>query len=343
MIDSFHGEDLANMAVSRRRFLGISASSLALLVAACGGQSPANSNAGNGPRIAPNLRLAFQPPYIAVFVLQQQKLLEQAFKDSTITIQYRRLLSLGPVTEALAGGSVDLGMGGTPIAAIAGGQPIRIVALIEHSPKTHAILVRPDSPIKTIQDLKGKKIGGPSGKNDSFPLLVLQRAGIKDTEVEWVKLENNEGRSALRTGAIDAWRTWDPFYAGVEAAKEGVALVNGESYIQNYVALFGRSDYIKSYPDTVKRFIQAYKQALDYVKTNHSAAVDLFVKQNKLAPEVAEFTLSRRQYTIQPPTQDYIDDLIQQSRLLKQFGVLQKEPDWSTIVDTSITKQALGS
>ena len=331
--------DFSHLTLSRRHFLGLGASSTtALLLAACGAQTSATKTAGK----APTLHLAFQPPYIGVFVLQQQKLLEEAFKGQKIDIQYRLLLSLDPIAEALSGGAVDLGMGGTPFAAIASGHPIRIVALVEHSPKTHAILVRPDGPIKTIQDLKGKKIAGPSGKNDSFILRVLQRAGIKDTEVELLKLENNEGRSALLTGAIDAWRTWDPFYADIQAAKKAIPLVDGEGYIQNYVALFGRSNYIKSYPDTVKSFIQTYKQALDYVKSHHDTAVNLFVQKNNLTSEVAELTLSRRNYLISAPTQDYIDDLAQQSKLLKQFGVLQTEPDWSSVVDKSIANQALG-
>jgi sulfonate transport system substrate-binding protein len=333
--------DFSHLTLSRRHFLGLGASSTALLLAACGA-AQAPKSTGNGPQTAPTLHLAFQPPYIGVFVLEQQKLLEKAFKGQTIDIQYRLLLSLDPIAEALSGGAVDLGMGGTPIAAIASGHPIRVVALVEHSPKTHAILVRPDGPIKTIQDLRGKKIAGPSGKNDSFPLLVLQRAGIKDTEVEWFTLENNEGRSALLTGAIDAWRTWDPFYADIQSTKKAIPLVDGEGYIQNYVALFGRSNYIKSYPDTVKRFIQAYKQALDYVKSHHDTAVNLFVQQNKLTPEVAELTLSRRNYLISAPTPDYTADLVEQSKLLKQFGVLQTEPDWSSVVDTSIANQALG-
>jgi sulfonate transport system substrate-binding protein len=333
--------DISHLSVSRRHFLGLSASTATLLLAACGSQTSTSSS--GGVPVAPTLRLAFQPPYIAVFVLQQQKLLEKAFKGSSINIQYRLLLSLDPISEAVAGGSVDLGLGGTPIAAIASGQPIHVVAVVEHSPKTHAILVKPGSSIKTIQDLKGKKIGGPSGKNDSFPLLVLERAGIKDTEVEWFKLENDVGRSALLTGAIDAWRTWDPFYAQVQAAKEAVPLVDGTSYIQNYVALFGRADYISSYPDTVKRFITTYKQALDYVKSHHTEAVNLFVQQNKLTSQVAELTLSRRQYLIEAPTQDYLDDLVQQSKLLKQFGVLQTEPNWSTFVNTTLAQQALKS
>lgn len=341
MSDLIDLSSLSDLHLSRRHLLGLGASTAALLLAACGGPAQSSGGANNGSQAAPTLRLAFQPPYIGVFVLQQQKLLEQAFKGTPTTIQYRLLLSLDPIAEALSGGAVDLGMGGTPIAAIASDHPIRVVALVEHSPRTHAILVRPDGPIKTIGDLRGKKIGGPSGKNDSFPLLVLQRAGIKDSEVEWLKLENNEGRSALLTGAIDAWRTWDPFYADIQSTKKAIPLVDGESYIQNYVALFGRTNYITSYPDAVKRFIRAYKQALDYVKSNREAAVNLFVQQNKLTPQVAELTLSRRHYEIQVPTQDYIADVAEQSRLLKQFGVLQKEPDWPAIVDTTIAQQAL--
>jgi sulfonate transport system substrate-binding protein len=223
------------------------------------------------------------------------------------------------------------------------GQPIRFIALVEHSPKTHAILVKPGSPIKSPSDLKGKKVGTPTGKNDIFPLRVLQQAGIKDTEVEWLKLENDAGGSALITGAIDAWHTWDPFYATVQLTKQAVPLVDGTDYIKNYVAIFGRTDYVENYPGTIKTFLQAYQQALDYVKAHHDAAVNLFVTQNKLSPQVADLTFSRREYVISSPTPDFIADLADQSKQLYQFGVIQKNPDWSQFVDTTIAKQALGS
>jgi sulfonate transport system substrate-binding protein len=133
---------LSDLHMSRRRLIAMGASSAAaFLLASCG---PAQTSGGSGSsHIAPHLRLAFQPPYIAVFVLQQQKLLEKAFHGSSIDIQYHSLLSLDPIAEAVAGGAVDLGMGSPPIGAIASGQPIRFIALVEHSPKTHAILVKP--------------------------------------------------------------------------------------------------------------------------------------------------------------------------------------------------------
>ncbi|GAA6618274.1 hypothetical protein NUACC26_040850 [Scytonema sp. NUACC26] len=76
-------------------------------------------------------------------------------------------------------------------------------------------------------------------------MRVLERIGLKDTDIKWVQLENDVGRAALLSGAIDVWATWDPFYASVEVAKEAIPIVDGTQYTLNYVALFGRTEYIE--------------------------------------------------------------------------------------------------
>jgi sulfonate transport system substrate-binding protein len=143
----------------------------------------ANPGSTNTGKNASKLRLGFQPPYVTVFAMREQKLLEKAFEGQPTSFEYRRMLSLKPVTEALAAGALDLGLGGTPIPAIAAGLPIRVIALIERSPKTHALLVRPDSPIKNIKDLKDKKIGTPTGRSHLLVVRVLERIGLKDTDL----------------------------------------------------------------------------------------------------------------------------------------------------------------
>jgi sulfonate transport system substrate-binding protein len=347
--------------LSRRRLLtlGLGLAPAAALLAACGAApsatapvAPTSASAGAAPTTAPaasagasapTLRLGFQPPYIAVFALQQQGLLDAAFKDTGTSVDARRLLSLNPIVEALAGGSLDLGLGGTPLGAIASGQPITVLALIERSPKTHAILVTPDSPLTTPADLQGKKLGNPVGQAYVFPQRVLQQAGLKPDDVEWIKLENNEGRAALVTGGIDAWATWDPFYASAEAEQQAKVLVDGEGYHTNYVTLFGRSDYVQQYPDVVKAFIRAYYGALTWVQQNREAAIELFVKENQLTPEVAELTFSRRNYLITPPNDEYLADVTDQGKLLKGLGVIQQEPDWTSVVNTTLATEALSS
>jgi sulfonate transport system substrate-binding protein len=288
------------------------------------------------------LRLGFQPPYVAIWVMQRQKLLEEEFKADKVNIQFQKVLSPAPMYEALAGGSLDLGMGGPPIPAIAAGRPIRIVALTERSPKTHALLARPDGPIKSVEDLKGKRIATPLGKAYAFPLRALERVGLKDTDVEIITVENNEGRSALLTGSIDSWGTWDPFYASVEADKQAVKLVDGDPFYPNYVTLFGRTEFIEKHPEAVIRFMKTYSTALGWVKENRSDALQIFTEENQYKPEVADLTWNRRNYLLDVPNDEFMADIQDQSKMYVRLGVIQQEPNWDAAVDTKLAKAALG-
>ncbi|MBH8578115.1 aliphatic sulfonate ABC transporter substrate-binding protein [Nostocaceae cyanobacterium CENA369] len=331
------------MRLKRRDLLGLGISTAAL--AACGklANSPSNTSsaipvAANNETSSAKLRLGFQPPYVAVYALREQKLLEKAFARKSTNFEFRRMLSLKPVTEALSASAIDLGLGGTPIAALAASIPIKIIALVERSPKTHALLVLPNSPIKTIADLKGKKLGNPSGKSYYFAIRVLERAGLKDSDVDWVQIENDAGRAALLSGAIDVWGTWDPFYASAEVAQEVVPLVDGEGYQLNYVALFGRTDYIENNPETIQKFLQAYKQAIFWAKDNRQAAVDILVKENKLSKQAAALTLGRRNLIFESPNDEYRQELINQSQLLTRLGLIEQQPNWDNAIDTTLAK-----
>jgi sulfonate transport system substrate-binding protein len=297
--------------------------------------------ASGGGSTPPEIRLGFQPPYVAVWVMQRQKLLEEEFTANNVNVVFQKLLSPAPMYEALTGGSLDLGMGGPPTTTIAAGRPIKIVALTERSPKTHAILVTPDSPIKSVEDLKGKKIATPLGKAYAFPLRALERAGLKDTDAEIITIENNEGRAALLTGAIDAWVTWDPFYASVEADKQARMIVEGGDWYPNYVTLFGRTEFIDKYPETVVRFLKTYKKALGWINENKGDALKIFTDENQYKPEVAELTWARRNYLLDAPNEEFMTDVKDQAKLFVRLGVTKDEPNWDTAVDTSLAKQAL--
>ena len=86
---------------------------------------------------------------------------------------------------------------------------------------------------------------------------ALEDARLSVGDIELVKIENNAGASALATGAIDAWATWDPFYAAAELEQGAVALIDGEKYITNYVTVFGHSDYVAAYPKQCNAFCTA--------------------------------------------------------------------------------------
>ena len=311
--------------------------------APAGAAKPAAAPAVVSAAMPPEIRLGFQPPYVTVWVMQRQKLLEEAFKATNTSIEFRKVLSPAPMYEALAGSSLDLGMGGPPIAAMAAGRPIRVVALTERSPKTHALLVPPDSPIKAVEDLNGKRIATPLGKAYAFPLRALERAGLKDTDVEILTIENNEGRSALLTGSVDAWATWDPFYASVEAEQQARTVVDGDPFYPNFVTLFGRVEFLEKYPEAVVRFMQTYKTALEWVQANRPDALKIFTEENQYKPEVADLTWARRNYMFEAPNDEFMNDVEDQAKMYVRLGVTQQEPNWDTAVDMQLAKQALGS
>ena len=304
------------------------------------GQAAPAAVAGSTP---PEFRLGFQPPYVAIWVMQRQKLLEEEFKANNVNVQFQKVLSPAPMYEALTGGSLDMGMGGPPIPTMAAGRPIRVVALTERSPKTHALLAKPDGPITKVEDLKGKKLATPLGKAYAFPLRAFERVGIKDTDVEIVTVENNEGRSALLTGAIDGWATWDPFYASVEADKQAVKLVDGDPFYPNYVTLFGRTEFIEKYPEAVVRFLKVYSRALGWVTENRAEALKIFTEENQYKPEVAELTWARRNFLLDAPNDEFMNDIKEQAKMYVRLGVTQAEPNWDTGIDMKLAKQALGS
>jgi ABC-type nitrate/sulfonate/bicarbonate transport system substrate-binding protein len=103
----------------------------------------ANASGGSGGR-ANQLRLGYQPPYIVVSALRRQAQLTKAITDAGTTTDFRQLLTLDPITEAITGNSLDLGIGGTPVAALAAGQPF--IAVVEKSPRTQAVLVKQAPP-----------------------------------------------------------------------------------------------------------------------------------------------------------------------------------------------------
>ena len=126
----------------------------------------------------------------------------------------------GPqLLEALAVGSVDFGATGDspPVFAQAAGKDLFYVGAEPPKPDSSAILVKPDSPLKTLADLKGKRVALQKGSSSHFLLVqALKKAGLQWSDIQPVYLPPADARAAFERGAVDAWAIWDPYYAAAE-------------------------------------------------------------------------------------------------------------------------------
>ena len=142
-----------------------------------------------------------------------------------------------PMLEAMASGSVDIGGVGDapPVFAASGGEAVEIVGARETAGDQDAVVVPENSPITSIQQLKGKKIAYGSGSSANYNLLtVLTKAGLTTKDVTLVNLQPAEALAAFTSGSVDAWDIWPPYVQQVVAQDNARVLATGGAYGSPY-------------------------------------------------------------------------------------------------------------
>ena len=136
--------------------------------------------------------------------------------------------------------------------------PLVYVAHEPPAPKGEAILVPKDSPIKSVADLKGKKVALNKGSNVHYLLVkALEKAGVKYTEIEPVFLAPADARAAFERGAVDAWVIWDPFQAAAEVATGARTLADGTGLVPNHQFYLASQKFVDGDPQVVDAVIES--------------------------------------------------------------------------------------
>src|ERR1700758_224254 len=196
------------------------------------------------------VRIGYQK-YGKLVLLKSKGSLEEKLKSVGTKVVWTEFPSGPPLLEALNVGAIDFGNTGEapPIFAQAAGAPIQYVAYEPPAPKGEAILVPKDSPIKSVSDLKGKKVALNKGSNVHYLLVkALEKAGVKYSEIEPVFLAPADARAAFERGSVDAWAIWDPFQAAAEAATEAKTLADGIDTVPNYQFYLSSQKFLHSDP-----------------------------------------------------------------------------------------------
>jgi sulfonate transport system substrate-binding protein len=142
-----------------------------------------------------------------------------------------------PMLEAMASSSVDIGGVGDapPVFAASGGEQVEIVGARQTNGDQDAVVVPKNSPITSIQQLKGKKIAYGSGSSGNYNLLtVLTKAGLTTKDVSLVNLQPALALAAFTSGSVAAWDIWPPYVQQVVAQDGARVLATGSAYGSPY-------------------------------------------------------------------------------------------------------------
>jgi sulfonate transport system substrate-binding protein len=293
------------------------------------GQAPAPSAA---PLEELRLDYAYYSP--TSLVLRRFGWLEQEFKADGTNIKWVFSAGSNRALEYLNGNSIDIGSsaGLAALLARANGNPIR-TPYIYSRPEWTALVVRKDSPIKTLADLKGKKIAATKGTDPYlFLLRSLQLAGLKRADIEHLSLQHADGRVALEQGKVDAWAGLDPHMAASEL-ESGSRLLYRNVGFNTYGFLNVREAFLASHPQQLARVIKSYERARAWIRANPSEAARILSEEAKVSLPVALLQIKlRSDFSQALPTSEHLNALRAAAPILHDEALVKPGTDLNRVV-----------
>jgi sulfonate transport system substrate-binding protein len=278
------------------------------------------------------VRIGYQK-YGKLVLLKGRGTLEQKLKPLGYSVAWTEFPSGPPLLEALNVGSIDFGIAGEtpPIFAQAAGAPLVYLAYDPPAPQGEAILIPRDSPLKSVADLKGKKVALNKGSNVHYLLVrALEQAGLKYSDIQPVFLAPADALAAFTRGSVDAWVIWDPYEAAAEASTGARILVDGTGLVANHQFYFSSKKFLTDNGKAVDVVLEALNEADDWTKNNIHAVAEQLSPSIGLPAAVLEVSLKRESYGILPISHEVIAS---QQRIADTFVALGLVPKAITVSD----------
>ena len=251
---------------------------------------------------AETLRIGYQK-YGTLTVLKARGDLDKRLAAQGIEVKWTEFPAGPQLLEGLNVGSIDFGTVGEapPIFAQAAGADLVYVAHQPPAPSAEAIVVPKDSPLKSVAELKGKKVALNKGSNVHYLLLkALEKAGVKYGEVGVVFLPPADARAAFERGAVDAWVIWDPFLAAAEKQLGAKVLTDGKGLVANHQFYLAARTYADKRPQVIQAIVEELAKLDRWAEGNAKEVATLLAPQIGLDVGITEVAAARFAYGIQP-------------------------------------------
>jgi sulfonate transport system substrate-binding protein len=274
-------------------------------------------------------------------VLKRFGWLDEDFKKDGISVKWVFSAGSNRALEYLNASSIDIGSsaGLAALLAKANGNPIKTPYIFSR-PEWTALVVPKDSPIKSLLDLKGKKVAATKGTDPYlFLLRALHTVGLKRTDIEHVALQHADGRTALEQGRVDAWAGLDPLMAASELDR-GSRLLYRNVAFNTYGFLNVREDFLTNSPDAVKRVLAGYERARLWVLGNTTEAAKILADEAKVSLQVALLQIKLRTDLSNPqPSSEHVKALQAAAPILLDEGLVKPGTDLARVVTDLVDTQ----
>lgn len=277
----------------------------AMILSACSSKNDTDSE-----KIAERkIRIGYQKngPLI---ILKNKGTLEERLKPLNYSVEWFEFQAGPALLEALNAGSIDFGRTGDspPIFAQASGSSLLYAAVGNPKFKGSGILVKNDSSVQTLVDLKGKTIGFAKGSSSHYLLVKgLEKVGLSIEDITPAYLTPGDARIAFEQGDIDAWVVWDPFTADTEIFADARMLVNGEGLTSDRDFFLVSPDF--DHNDILKVVIEEIQESSEWANDHPEELTEMLSSILGIDESSMKLAVERRVYGVSE-----IDDVVIQEQ-----------------------------
>lgn len=241
------------------------------------------------------LRIGYQKSAANLVVVKQNGWLEHKLPRTRVNwVEF----PAGPqLLEALSVGSLDFGLTGDapPVFAQAAGKDLLYVGAEPPKPDSSALLVPKNSPLRRLEDLRGRKIAVQKGSSAHYLLVrAADQAKLAWSDIQPIYLAPAEARAAFERGAVDAWAIWDPFYAATELALPTRALATGKDLSSNNSFYLASRSFATTQGPTLRLVLDELSRADRFIQEQRPEAIKLIAGFSGLDAGVVSLFLQRR-------------------------------------------------
>ena len=309
---------------SRKRFISLAAIATATVIALAGCVQGEGSALAPDPEPAATLPGSWSSDVLNIdfatynplsLIIKDQGWLEDTFGDK-VTVNWVQSAGSAAANEALKAGSIDVGStaGSAALLARSNGSPIKTIDVYSQ-PNWAAILVGPNSDIKTVKDLKGKNIAANAGTDPYFFLVQsLEEAGLSLDDVTVTQLQHADGKTALEGGTVDAWAGLDPLLSA-SVVNAGSKIIYDNPDFNSYGFLNATEGFLTKSPDLAQIVVDAYEKAREWAVANPDKAAQILADVAGIDIAIANSVLlDRTNLQVDPKPGDA------QTKVLKVIG-----------------------
>ncbi len=284
--------------MKRREFLTLSLGSAAVAALPLRAQAEAALK---------EIRVGYQKTGVLV-IARQRATLENHFKSAGIEVKWVEFSSGPPMMEAMNVGSIDYGAVGNspPVFAQAAGAAI-VYAAGQPITNGQGILVPQNSAIRTIADLKGKRIGFTKGSSaHNIVVQTLEKAGLTYSDITPVYLTPPDAGPAFANGSIDAWAVWDPYFAIAETKQNGRILVNSYEITKTNSFFIANREFSKNHGPILQQINDVIASTATWAEAHRDEVAKSLSAVTGVPLDIQTVAANRAAFKIGPVTDDIV-------------------------------------